>query len=170
MWKKIIFKAVTMLLIFMGLGSYGAYLSGQPIPIFNSKNLASIKSSLNNVLESVKPDNIAKTTKTVVEGEPEKLFFKWTSPSGQTQFGDTPAADAQNIEVIRGKDLRGNVVAATKIPEPEPEEERQADNTGSSMSNPYSPEGVKEIMQKARDVEKLMQDRAAQQEKMMGEL
>lgn len=170
MWKKIIFKVVTMLVVFMGLGSYGAYLSGQPVPIFNSKNLANIKSTLNGMVDSVKPDNIAKTTKTAIKGEPEKLFFKWKTPDGQTHFGDKPSADALDIVVIRGKDLRGNTVAATKIPEPEPEKESQASNSGSSMPNPYSPEGVKEIMDKAKNVEKLMQDRVEQQEKMMREL
>ena len=169
MWKKLVFKVVMMLMIFMGLGSYGAYLSGQPIPIFNSKNLVSIKSKLSGMIDSAKPENIAKTAKSAVEGEPEKLFFKWKSPDGQTHFGDKPSPDALNIEVIRGKDLRGNTVAATKIPEPEPEKE-QASNSGSSMPNPYSPEGVKEIMDKAKNVEKLMQDRAEQQEKMMREL
>ena len=169
MWKKIAFKAFMMLAIFMGLGSYGAYLSGQPVPIFNSENFANIKAQLSAMVDSAKPANIAKTAKTAVEGEPEKLFFKWKAPDGQTHFGDKPSIDAQNIEVIRGQDLRGNTVAATKIPEPEPEKEQQATNSGSGIPNPYSPKGVKEMMDKAKNVEKLMQDRVEQQEKMMRE-
>ncbi len=167
MWKKIAFKAVVMLGIFMGLGSYGAYLTGQPVPIFNSQNFANIKSQLNGMIDSVKPANIAKTAKTAVEGEPEKLFFKWKTLDGQTHFGDKPSADAQGIEVIRGKDLRGNTVAATKIPEPEPEPEKEQQATNSGMANPYSPEGVKEMMDKAKNVQKLMDDRMKQNEEMM---
>lgn len=166
MWKKIIFKALIMLVIFMGLGSYGAYLTGQPIPVFNSKNLASIKAKFANAMDSVTPNNIAKTASSAVEGEAEKVFFKWKTADGQTHFGDQPSAGAVDVVVIRGKDLRGNTVAATKIPEPQPETAEAPVDT--SMSNPYTPEGVKEIMQKAKDVQKLMDERAQQQKDAMG--
>lgn len=168
MWKKIIFKVLMMLVIFIGLGSYGAYLTGQPIPIFNSQNLAGIKAKFANMMDSARPSNIAKTAQSAVEGEPEKLFFKWKMPDGQTHFGDKPSVGALNIEVIRGKDLRGNTVAATKIPEPEPEKP-QASNDA-NIPNPYSPEGVKEIMDKAKNVQKLMDERMQQQKDAMGAL
>lgn len=168
MWKKIIFKVLMMLIIFMGLGSYGAYLTGQPIPIFNSENLASIKAKFATIFDSAKPSNIAKTAQSVVDGEPEKLFFKWKGPDGQTHFGDRPAAGALNVEVIRGKDLSGNTVAATQMPEPEAGQPQASTDT--SMPNPYSPEGVKEIMDKAKNVQKLMDERMQQQQKAMGAL
>lgn len=171
MFKKIIFKAIIMVIIFMGLGTYGAYLTGAPVPFFNAKTLEGIKESFASFTDSVKPENIGKTAKTAIEGEPEKLLFKWKDASGATFFGEKPPHDALEVKVFRNNDLNVNVVAATPIPE---EEEEETSKTVAAddmvMPNPYSPEGVKQIMQQAKDVKQQMEERMEEQQKIMDQL
>lgn len=173
MWKKLIFKVVVMVIIFMGLGSYGAYLTGAPIPIFNAKNWASIKHKFNKTLDSfsmdkVKPQAAPKTP----EGLPAKGIYKWRDASGGIHFGERPPAGALEVQALNSSDFdRVNVVAPTKIPEPEEVvAEQENDSSESVMPNPYSPEGVKEIMDQAKDVKKQMEERMQQQQDLLKEI
>lgn len=173
MWKKIILKMLVMLAIFMGIGSYGAYLTGSSIPIFNQQNLAKVKSTWNKTVATVsQPKKIVSSApsvmKNAVQGEEEKTLFRWKDSQGGIHFGDQPSADATDIQPIRSSELTVNTMKST--PKPKVNNTPQTTAPSTVMPNPYSPSGVKEIMQRAQDVQTQMNQRAGQQQNLLNEL
>ena len=91
--------------------------------------------------------------------------YKWRDKNGIMQFSNTPpptGGDAEQIELNPNK----NIVQAVKIPEKE--EPKEVAKTESP--NPYSVKGMKKVMNDAKGVEALLQQRHEEQQKMMNDL
>ncbi len=169
MIKKIVFKVVLMVLVFMGLGSYGAYLSGVPVPIFNADNWQALKAKVASLGDKLQPEKLADSAKIAIQGEPEKLLYKWKDATGATFFGDMPPVDALEVTVFRNQDLNVNVIAPTPLPE-EPPEAQAAPAAPPALPNPYTPQGVEQILEQARDVQNKLDERMAEQQRVLDEL
>ena len=91
--------------------------------------------------------------------------YKWRDKNGIMQFSNTPPPTgdaAEQIELNPNK----NIVQAVKIPEKE--EPKEVAKTESP--NPYSVKGMKKVMNDAKGVEALLQQRHEEQQKMMNDL
>jgi len=90
--------------------------------------------------------------------------YKWRDKNGVLQFSNTPPMDgqAETIEL----NPNDNVIQAVKIPEKEVVEKEVANNT--ERPSPYSPKGMKKVMDDVKGVEDLMNKRNEQQQEALG--
>jgi hypothetical protein len=91
--------------------------------------------------------------------------YKWRDEHGVMQFSNTPPASGAAAEQIVLKP-NSNIVQAVKIPV----KESAAEEVSSSAPNPYSIKGMKKVMDDAKGVEQLLQNRHEQQQKMLNDI
>ena len=91
--------------------------------------------------------------------------YQWVDEHGQKHFSSTPPVGQKQVDTVK-LSPDANVVQAIKLPEEEEEKPRRSQVT-SVRSNPYSPEGVKELMQDTQELSNMMNERAAEQQKML---
>lgn len=148
---KLIFKVVVMLLIMIGAANYGVYIMTGKSP-FADFSWSKVKISA--------PD-----VGSVLPAGKEKVY-KWEK-DGVIVYSSEPPPESQASEMIE-VDPNVNIVQATKIEEPKAE---QPDNTVGMPQGPiYSPDQVKKIIDDAREVKDMMDERAAEQDKILKEL
>lgn len=96
----------------------------------------------------------------------EKIsVYKWRDENGVMQFSNTPPAGGAVAEQVVLKP-NNNIVQAVKIPQ----KEAVAEEVNSSAPNPYSIQGMKKVMDDAKGVEQLLQNRHEQQQKMLNDI
>jgi hypothetical protein len=101
------------------------------------------------------------------------LFYQWYDAQGNVQFTTEPPA--QGIEyTIKGFDPNTNVIQAVKKPpEQDPMDEADTDEQKSAKSddfgNPYSGDSIKKLLDDARNVEKLINQRFKDQESALNQ-
>lgn len=88
--------------------------------------------------------------------------YRWRDQNGVMQFSNVPPPTVTDAEQIV-LDPNSNMLQAVKIAETE--EPKRVANTESP--NPYSIEGMKKVMDDAKGIEQLLQDRHEQQQKML---
>ena len=98
----------------------------------------------------------------------EVTVYQWVDAQGQTHYGSTPPTGQGNYEK-KAIHTSTNVMNAQKIAEEEEQEETQKSRV-SKVGSVYSPEGVKDLMEDAKNTSKLLEERAAEQKKMLEEL
>jgi len=129
-------------------------------------------------------------TATSVRTNRDVTVYKWVDENGRTHFSEKPPIG----EVAETMELKTdtNVMQAVKIPEPELEpelddfgsriislgkspdekpdtkDEDSDEASGSGLENPYSPEGVQKLIENAKNVSKIMDQRTKQQQSIMG--
>jgi hypothetical protein len=94
--------------------------------------------------------------------------YQWTDEQGVTHYGSTPPTGQGSYEVKQIQ-ANANLMQAHK---PQAEEE-EVDTQGPSVAKVgslYTPEGVKGLMDDASKLQEQMNQRAADQEKMMQDL
>ena len=99
--------------------------------------------------------------------EQDVTVYRWTDAQGVTHFGGTPPTgqgEYSKKEILANT----NVMQATRTQE-EKEETKQRPRVA-SVGSVYSPEGIKDLMDNTKDLQKQMNDRVAQQEKMMQDI
>ncbi len=94
--------------------------------------------------------------------------YQWVDANGITQFGGTPPTGQgeYNKKQIRAST---NVMQAFQSPSKEAEEPKQKSRVA-RVGSVYSPEGVKNMMDDAGNVTEQMNERMAEQEKLLNEL
>ncbi len=103
------------------------------------------------------PENISN----VVTDEKVQVY-KWRDKNGVMQFSNTPPPNVTNAEQLV-LDPNSNLVQAVKTPEKD--EPKQV--VPARSANPYSVKGMKKVMDDARGVEDMLQQRHEEQQKMM---
>jgi len=96
------------------------------------------------------------------------IFYKWYDAKGNVQFTTEPPADGIEY-TVKGFDPDTNVIQAVEIPVIEPtsdanESEGQNSAKPEDGTNPYSQEGIKKLFEDAKNIEKLLNQRAKDQE------
>jgi hypothetical protein len=96
------------------------------------------------------------------------LFYKWYDADGNVQFTTEPPADGIEY-TVKGFDPNTNVIQAVEIPAPEvaPKNDAPSSQTTSKpedIGNPYSQESIKKLFEDAKNIEKLLNQRAMDQE------
>jgi len=101
------------------------------------------------------------------------VFYKWYDSAGNIQFTTEPPADG--IEYTRkGFDPDTNVIQAVKIPAPEEKAEEstplQEKPAGpEDGANPYSADSIKKLFEETKNIEKLLNQRARDQESALNQ-
>ena len=91
--------------------------------------------------------------------------YKWRDEHGVMQFSNTPPASGAAAELVEFSP-NNNVVQAVRVPE----HEAAVDEVSTSAPNPYSINGMKKVMDDAKGVEQLLQNRHEQQQKMLNDI
>lgn len=90
--------------------------------------------------------------------------YKWVDEHGVMQFSSTPPVDGGNSEKMV-LSPNANVVDAVKIPAKEPEVESKSQVV--NLSSPYSPSGMKDMIENTMKIQEQMNSQRADQDKML---
>jgi len=167
--KKLFFKLVIVVTVMLTVPYY--FLGGSlPLPGFLQGMFSEDKKSL---------------SATSVRTDRDVTVYKWVDENGRTHFGEKPPVG----EVAETMELKTNtnVMKAVKVPEPEQEEdgfggtvislgkssasksdsEDEDEASDGGLENPYSPEGIKNLIDNAKNVSKMMNQRQKQQQNVI---
>ncbi len=94
------------------------------------------------------------------------IFYRWYDDAGNLHFTTEPPPPGVDY-VIKGFDPNTNVIQAVKVnPNVDEKNAKVASQKNSAeaqdISNPYSQESIKKLFDDARNIEKLLNDRAQQ--------
>ena len=134
-----------------------------PLAFFDSGlslGLSDLGSSEFMKLKSKAPSNLS----SAVTDEKVQVY-KWRDENGVMQFSNTPPLKESNAEQIL-LDPNSNIIQAVKVPE----KEEPGPVVKKKSSNPYSVSGMKKVVDDARDVEKLLQQRQEQQQEALNNI
>jgi len=173
--KKLFIKLMIVVVVMLTVPYY--FLGGSlPVPGF-----------LQGLFSGSGSDNKPMTA-TSVRTDRDVTVYKWVDENGRTHFSEKPpigkVAEAMELKTDT------NVMQAVKIPEAEPEpddfgsriislgkspdEKSDSDDddenemAGGELENPYSPEGVQKLIENAKNVSKMMDQRTKQQQSILG--
>ena len=95
----------------------------------------------------------------------EVTVYKWVDENGIQHFGGTPPAGV----VAERKHLKPslNIMQAKKIPEKEEAGDASVKKDDGILKNPYNPENMKQIINDAKNVQKLLDQRFENQKEML---
>ncbi len=143
--KKLIFKCIVMLVVFMGVSQYFVYImtGKSPLDSFKTPNL-SLDSFSSPSLDSVTSGG-------------KQTVYKWVDTNGVTQYSAEPPADqvADTLEV----DPNTNLVQGLRM---EDEEEESTEKKAPEVNIPqniYSPGAVKKLIDDAKNVSTVLNER-----------
>ncbi|MCK5002088.1 MAG: DUF4124 domain-containing protein [Gammaproteobacteria bacterium] len=110
--------------------------------------------------------NAPKNIKKVVTDERVEVY-KWVDEYGVMQFSNKPPLDDRDSEkIVLTPDI--NVIDAIEIPE---EVQEEAAKPGVfSLGSPYSPDGMKKMVDDSKEVKEQLNQRQAEQEKVLQDL
>lgn len=96
------------------------------------------------------------------------VFYKWHDSDGNVQFTTEPPPEGIEY-TTKGYDPNTNVIQAVKLPEQEsgkvPESGKSKDETEPSLTgSPYNPEKIEKLMEDAKNIEKLLNQRFQDQD------
>ncbi len=114
------------------------------------------------------PSNLPANVKAAVTDRKVDVYT-WVDKNGVKQFSGIPPADGRASEKIVLKPDT-NIISAFKVPEEKEEEKKVSRGKVISLGNPYTPDGMKDLVDNSKDINGSMGDRQAEQEKMMQEL
>ena len=148
--KKLAIKVVFVVLILFGLSNYGLYLTTGKTPFSN------FSSPLPNAsLQDLKPE-LPKGNDTA---------YKWTDEKGVVHYSSEPPPDLAKAEKL-DVDPDTNLIQGVEAPVAPVQ---TATNQAPTLTNPYSAEGIQQTLDKARNVQKILDERHKEQKKLMGD-
>lgn len=104
-----------------------------------------------------------KNIQTVVTDEQVEVY-KWVDEHGVTQFSNRPPENSRESEkIVLSPDT--NVISAIRIPEKKPE--AAASHQVHSLSSPYSPGGMKKMVDEATGMQERLDQRKLEQDKAL---
>lgn len=132
-------------------------------PELQNINISKLADSLSDKVDAVKNRVTPKTKKT------ETYLYKWRDEKGVIHYtSEKPADEIKNLESIK-IDNQTNVVPAVSdnSANVEPRQEQSANSSTTIPNNLYSPEGVKQLFDQAKNVQNLMNEQFSQQEQVL---
>lgn len=107
-------------------------------------------------------------------GDGETIIYQWKDSSGNIQFTNSPPP--QGVEyTVKGYDPDANVIQSVKFPDEQidaeetPGQEDKLPTDAEGVASVYSPERVNKLIDDAKNVEKLLNDRLKQQNAIIGD-
>ena len=157
--NKFVIKVIVLLAIMLGMSNYMMYIMTGKLP-FDIGSLKAPDLSLEMPdLEDLNPSKLTGSS------SGKSTIYKWVDENGVTVYSESPPPQQIESESIT-IDPNANIVQATKITEKE-----KSEVTKPSMpSGPiYSPGNVKKLVEDAKNVENLLNERHERQKKAMGD-
>ncbi len=163
---KFIFKIIIVILLMFGLSNYANYLMTGKTPDISFEKLSLPKIDMSKLTGSVseKFDSIKKEKSTE-----DTYLYKWRDAKGVIHYtSEKPSNNIANIESIKINNDT-NVVPSVSSNE---EESVQQQSVASELPteippNLYSPEGVKQLIDKAKNVQYQMNEQLQEQENII---
>lgn len=116
------------------------------------------------------PDLRAKAPKNITSVTTDKKVqvYRWRDEHGVMQFTNTPPPDSRRAEVV---ELRPdtNLVKAIEVPEEQPETKRSGPRVMTTGS-PYTPAGMKDLLDTTSSLADGINDKQAQQQQLMDQI
>lgn len=140
-----------MVALFMGISQYFVYImtGKSPLDNFNIPNLSLNKESITNFASGGK-----------------QTVYKWVDENGVTQYSaEAPSAD-QQVKTLE-LDPNTNIVQGVQMPEDEKEESSSKPAMSMPTGPVYSPESIKKLVDDAKNIENLLQERMDKQDKIL---
>ena len=106
---------------------------------------------------------------TNVTTDQKVMVYKWRDENGIMQFTNTPPPEAQNVEAVElAPNI--NIVKAVEVPEEEPEAPKATGPKVMTTGNPYTPSGMKDMVDTTSAIQESLNARQAEQQKMMEQM
>jgi hypothetical protein len=174
MFAKLIVRSLMMLFIVVGIGSYMIYLkTGQSpwsLAMFKLPNMPKVELPFSDEVVNLGPLGEEASKGGVVLGEGKTRVYKWQDEFGQWHYGEKSPEDVQTVESMVVNREQNVIVGIRKPVEPLAEQSQvtQAKPSGDSpIESPYSPEKIQKLFEDAKGLQKVLDDRAAAQEKLL---
>lgn len=165
LWR-LLFKVFAVAVIVVGFSSYAGYLTTGRLPWQHLKlGLPKVE----NPLKSVNVDSMIQS-----EGDTEAIY-KWQDQNGGWHYSNESPPEGTVFETIEVQP-NANIVAAVKSPESPPTVAEQkttpkpAPESEDEDPSLYSPDGIKKLMDDAKNVQKQLDDRAKKQKEIIDQL
>jgi hypothetical protein len=107
-------------------------------------------------------------------GGDETVIYQWKDSSGSIQFTNIPPPEGVDY-TVKGYNPNANVIQSVKLPEvdaevePEKKKEEKQPSMPEDLSSVYSPEKVNKLIDDAKNVENLLNNRLKQQNAIIGD-
>lgn len=169
--KKLIFKCLSMVFIFVGISQYMMYLMTGKSPLADLKWPSFSLDEAASTLSSGQLSNL-----NPVAGK--DVVYKWVDAQGVTQYSHEPPPDSVASKRLE-LDENTNVIQGLKLPEEEAAASGQQNGTGQQNPVPqlalpegnlYSPQNIKKVIDDAKNVQKMLNERVGQQEQALKDL
>lgn len=137
-------------------------------PLMNFGNLKLPELSMPDLPKSSGSNNDV----TISSGSPNSIY-EWKDAEGNLQFSNSPPAEGIEY-TVREYDPNTNVIQSIELPaeETEASTEPQTNQKIISSEDPsdvYSPEGVKKLIDDAKNIENILNDRLKKQQATIGQ-
>ena len=169
---KFIFKVIVVIILILGISNYANYLiTGKTPDISINKSslpkidISKLTDSVTDKFESVKKSVTEKSESIKKDGPAENShLYKWRDADGVIHYASEKPADntpdIESIEISNDTNVVPSVSAKAKVPVQQ--QSPQANLPTEIPENLYSPEGVKQLMNQAKDVQNLIDGRVQQ--------
>ncbi len=175
MLKKLALKVLMMSFVMFGLSTYAGYLITGRLPPFMDRlrgflpapdTAAAGQPSWSNIGALEHKSTAQAGNYEVVQGE-KTVIYKWQDAKGHWQYGErAPSIDA--------KVTRQEIITASGKPAASAEAGREKAQSTSAANgeliNPYSPEGVKELIDRAKQVRQKVEERGQEQQAQLNQM
>lgn len=188
LFLKLFFKMMMPVFLLMGIGTYLLYIQGKdPFQAFRSNTPDSAPSLTTQALTKVQGLGQKVSQATQSKTPPQtRAIYRWVSASGTTTFGTSPPPNAKNlvkVQTIKSKPATATPaapVAPTQptqaaVAPPKPKEATSSAAIASpelkidSLTDVYNPENIKQMLQQAKDIQNVMQQRQQLQQQLLNQ-
>lgn len=163
--KKALFMGILFVFFSFGVVSYLSYLSSgkfvMPFASFFQK------SKLNSAIDKAK---------STIGSQKSQTIFKWQDDYGQWHYGQQAPKEKQNVEKLTIRPNQNVMDALKQADSPEQSKEKLPEKTAttteakSTTVSPYSPEQIKNVINESKNLQKLLDKRFENQNKILKEI
>lgn len=158
--QKLIFKCVVMLIVVVGASNYMMYITTGTSPFSGfswSKWRDKVPSFNTPSLDNLSP----------ISGK--QKVYKWVDEHGVTQYSTEAPPQTTPTQTLE-LDPNTNIVQSVRMPEATPEETNNSPQVALPEGPIYSPDNIKQLMDNAKNVQKLLDERHQNQQKALDSL
>lgn len=144
-----------------------------PFTILKDKNGNTLMSFDNLKLPDFSMPDLPDAKKLTSGSGQKDFFYKWYDADGNVQFTTEPPPEGVDY-TVKGYDPDTNLIQAVKAPAEAAPEQPSRDSAKPALDpdvldNPYSPENVKKLIDDAKNVQKILNQRYQDQESALNQ-
>jgi hypothetical protein len=167
---KFLYKIIFILILLFGIRIYTNYMMTGQTPTLSISKPELQNISISKLTDSLSDKvNVVKNKVTPDTKKTETYLYKWRDKKGVIHYtSEKPSDEINNLESIK-IDNQTNVVPAVSdnSANVDPIQEKSANSSTTMPNNLYSPEGVKQLFDQAKNVQNLMNEQFSQQEQAL---